>query len=100
MEGGSEEFEGGSEYSDVQSIKCQEIHEKLDLTTFKDPYSEKSKNTIRLFFKKAFDFKLKKNEMPLDLRKIEYVYVDVQLNFEKVEGVMDQALDEVYSRAA
>ena len=77
MEGGSDEFEGGSVYSDNQSIKCEETHVKPDLTSFKDPYSEKPKNTIRLFFKKAFDFKLKKNEMPLDLRKIEYVYIDV-----------------------
>ena len=77
MEGGSVEFEGGSVYSDNQSIKCEETHVKPDLTSFKDPYSEKPKNTIRLFFKKAFDFKLKKNEMPLDLRKIEYVYIDV-----------------------
>jgi hypothetical protein len=57
--------------------------------------------TIRLFFKKALDFNLKKNEMPREIRKLDYIYIDVELTFEKIHGLIQNEetdqLDKLHS---
>ena len=38
--------------------------------------------------------------MPRDIRMLDYIYIDIQLFFEKVDGPADEKLDLLYSKAA
>ena len=103
-------MEGGSQYSDCSSHHHHEDGGPLDLiepsqrralSEYKEPYdlsSSQSRQIIRVFFKKAFDFKLKKNEMPRALRKIEYIYMDIELKFRKLESTLDSEIQALFTK--